>query len=138
MQDKGKLRTRGPRSLDSIVVGYYRGNELKIRDEQVQLPEETANVLVILTPDVFFRAGGLSRVAREVEDGVFKYDQVHLVILHGEYIGESEGPSTCEVGEHRYTRRIVDGFAEHDLILVNRHSQKKLSENLFSKFFRSF
>ena len=72
MRDKGKLRTRGPRSLDSIVVGYYRGNELKIRDEQVQLPEETANVLVILTPDVFFRAGGLSRVAREVEGGVFK------------------------------------------------------------------
>ena len=45
------------------------------------------------------------------------------MILHGEYIGESEGPSTCEVGEHRYTRRIVDGFAEHDLILVNRLSQ---------------
>jgi hypothetical protein len=110
----------------------------KIRDEQVQLPEETANVLVVLAPDVFFRAGGLRRVAREVEEGVFKYDQVQLVILHGEYIGQSEGPSTCEVGEHRYTRRIVDGFAEHDLVLVNRHSQKRLSESLFSKFLRSF
>jgi hypothetical protein len=110
----------------------------KIRDEQVQLPEKTANVLVILAPDVFFRAGGLRRVAREVEEGVFKYDQVHLVILHGEYIGDSEGPSACEVGEHRYTRRIVDGFAEHDFVLVNRHSQKKLSESFFSKLSRSF
>ena len=110
----------------------------KIRDEQVQLSEETANVLVILAPDVFFRAGGLHRVAAEVEEGVFKYDQVHLVTLHGEYIGESEGPSTRDVGEHRYTRRIVDGFAEHDLILVNRQSQRKLSDGLFSKFLRSF
>jgi hypothetical protein len=110
----------------------------KIRDEQVQLPEEMANVLVILTPDVFFRAGGLRRVAREVEEGVFKRDHVHLVILHGEYMGGPEGPSACEVGEHRYTRRIVDGFAEHDLVLVNRHSQRKLSDSLFSKFLRSF
>lgn len=110
----------------------------KIRDEQKQLPEETANVLVVLASDVFFRAGGLRKVSREVEEGVFKYDQVHLAILHGEYIGEFEGPSMCEVGEHRYTRRIVDGLAEHDLVLVNRHSQKKLSDSLLSKFLRSF
>jgi hypothetical protein len=110
----------------------------KIRNEQVQLPEETANVLVVLAPDVFFRAGGLRRVAREVEVDVFRYGQVHLVILHGEYIGESEGPSTCEVGEHRYTRRIVDGFAEQDLILVNRQSHRRLSNSFLCKFMRPF
>jgi len=124
----------GPTMTSNDTVRIKR----KIRDEQVQLPQETANVLVILAPDVFFRAGGLRRVAREVEQGVFKYDQVHLVILHGEYVGESEGPSTCKVGEHRYSRRIVDGFAEHDFVLVNRHSRKRLSDSSFSKLLRSF
>ncbi len=124
----------GPTMISNDTVRIKR----KIRDEQVQLPEATANVLVMLTPDVFFRAGGLGRVAREVDEGVFKYEQVHLVILHGEYVGEPEGPSACEVEEHRYSRRIVDGFAEHDLVLVNRHSQRKLSDSLFSIFLRSF
>jgi hypothetical protein len=120
----------GPTMTSNDTVRVKR----KIRDEQMQLPEEAANVLVILAPDIFFRAGGLRRVAREVEEGVFKYDQVHLVILHGEYIGEHEGPSACDVGEHRYRRRILDGVAEHDLVLVNPHSQRKLPD----RFLRAF
>jgi hypothetical protein len=110
----------------------------KIRDEQLQLPEETANILVVSTPDVFFRAGGLRRIAREVEGAVFKHDQVHLVILHGEYIGEAEGPATCDVGEHRYSRRIVDGTVEQYLVLVNQHSRRKLSNSFLSRSFLFF
>jgi hypothetical protein len=78
------------------------------------------------------------RVINEVEAGVFEYDHVHLVIVHGEYIGTREVPFTGHEREHRYTRRIVDGTAENDLLLFNRHSRTKLSNNLLAKFRRFF
>jgi hypothetical protein len=121
-----------------MISNDTRRIKWKIRSEQMQLPHGNANVLVVLAPDVFFRAGGLRRAAREVEEGVFKYDQVHFLVLHGEYTGEPKGPTSGGVREHRYSRRIVDGSVEQNLVLVNRHSRRKLSDSLFSKFSRSF
>jgi hypothetical protein len=110
----------------------------KIRNEQVQLPRDSANVIVILATDAFLRAGGVRRVMREVEVGVSEYEQVHLVLVHGEYIDDREVPFTGHDGQHQYTRRIVDGMVESDLLLVNQHSQTKLSSNLLGKFRRFF
>lgn len=110
----------------------------KIRNEQVQLPRDSANVIVILATDAFLRAGGLRRVISEVGVGVSEYEHVHLVIVHGEYIDDREIPFTGRDGEHQYTRRIVDGMVESDLLLVNQHSQTKLSSNLLAKFRRLF
>jgi hypothetical protein len=110
----------------------------KIRKEQAQLPRENANVIVIQAPDAFLRAGGVRRVINEVEEGVLEYDHVHLVIVHGEYIDSRAVPFTGHEREHRYTRRIVDGTAENDLLLFNRRSRTKLSDGLRDKFQRLF
>jgi len=110
----------------------------KIRNEQVQLPRDGANVIVILATDAFLRAGGVRRVMSEVEVGVFEYEHIHLVIVHGEYIDDREVPFTGSEREHQYTRRIVDGMVESDLLLVNQHSRTKLSTNLIAKFRRFF
>jgi hypothetical protein len=110
----------------------------KIRNEQVQLPRESANVIVILATDAFLRAGGVRRVINELEVGVSEYEHIHLVIVHGEYIDDREVPFTGQEREHQYTRRIVDGLVESDLLLVNQHSRTKLSTNLLAKFFRLF
>lgn len=110
----------------------------KIRNEQVQLPRDSANVIVILATDAFLRAGGVRRVISEVEVGVSEYEHVHLVIVHGEYIDDREVPFTGHEREHQYTRRIVDGMVESDLLLVNQHSRTKLSTNLLAKFRRFF
>ena len=110
----------------------------KIRNEQDQLPRDKANVIVILASDAFFGAGGVLRVINEVEVGVIKYDHVHLVIVHGDYIDDRKVPFTGWQREHRYTRRIVDGIAENDLLLLNRHSRMKLSPNLLERFYRVF
>lgn len=110
----------------------------KMRDEQDQLPRDNANVIVILAADTFLGLGGVRKVIGEVEEGVFKYDHVHLVIVHGEYIDDRAIPFTGHDRDHRYTRRIVDGTAENDLLLLNRDSRMKLSPNLFEKFCRVF
>jgi len=110
----------------------------KIRNKQDQLPRDKANVIVILDADAFLRAGGVRRVISEVEEGVFKYDHVHLVIVHGEYIDDREVPFAGYKDGHRYTRRIGDGIAENDLLLLNRHSRMKLSPDLLAKFYRVF
>ena len=110
----------------------------KIIKEQAQLPRDNANVIVILAPDAFLRAGGVRRVISGVEDGVFQYDHVHLVIVHGEYIDDREVPVSGHEREHRYTRRMVDGIAENDLLLLNRHARKRLSDSVLDKFRRLF
>jgi hypothetical protein len=110
----------------------------KIRNEQAQLPRDSANVIVILATDAFLRAGGVRRVISEVEVGVFEYEHVHLVIVHGEYMDDRGVPFTGHEREHRYTRRIVDGMTESDLLLLNPHSRTKLSNSLLAKFHRFF
>jgi hypothetical protein len=124
----------GPRINTNTTVRLKR----KIRDEQDQLPRDKANVIVMLATNAFLGAGGVRRVINEVEEGVIKYDHVHLVIVHGDYIDDREVPYTGYEREHRYTRRIVDGIAENDLLLVNRNSQMKLSPDLLAKFYRVF
>ncbi len=110
----------------------------KMRDEQDQLPRDNANVIVILAADTFLGLGGVRKVIREIEEGVFKYDHIHLVIVHGEYIDDRAIPFTGHDRDHRYTRRIVEGTAENDLLLLNRDSRMKLSPNLLEKFCRAF
>jgi hypothetical protein len=105
----------------------------KIRREQQQLPRGYANVIVILAPDTFLGLGGVPRVIREVEDMVFKYDHVHVVIVHGEHIDDRKAPFSGDVGGHGYTRRILDGTVENNLLLVNRDSRMKLSPELLNK-----
>lgn len=112
--------------------------KLKIQREQDQLPRDSANVIVILAPDAFLGLGGVRRVIREVEEEVFKYDHVHLVIVHGEYIDDREVPFIGQTGGHQYTRNIVDGTVENDLLLLNRDSRMKLSPNLIARFYRVF
>jgi hypothetical protein len=124
----------GPLIRSNTTVRLKR----KIRDEQDQLPRDNANVIVILAADAFLGAGGVRRVISEVEEGVFKYDHVHLVIVHGEYIDDREVPFTGHEREHRYTRRIVDGTVENDLLLLNRDSRMKLSDDLLAKFCQLF
>lgn len=106
----------------------------KISKKQAQLPRDAANVIVILAADAFIRAGGVRRVINEVEERVFRYDHVHLVIVHGECIDNQAIPFTGREREHRFTRRIVDGKTENDLLLINRHSRTKLSPDLLEKF----
>jgi hypothetical protein len=110
----------------------------KIRDEQDQLPRDYANVIVILAADAFLGLGGVQRVISELEEGALKYDHVQLVIVHGEYIDDRAVPFTGHDRGHRYTRKIVDGTAENDLLLLNRHSRMKLSPNLLEKVSRVF
>jgi hypothetical protein len=110
----------------------------KIKKKQLQLPRDSANVIIILATDAFLRAGGVPRVMSEVEVGVFEYQHIHLVIIHGEYIDDREAPFTGHEREHQYTRRIVDGMVESDLLLVNQHSRTKLPANLLAKFRRFF
>lgn len=110
----------------------------KIRREQAQLPLDSANVIVNLATDAFLRAGGVRRVIYEIEEGVFEYDHVHLVIVYGEYIDNREVPFAGHEREHRCTRRIADGTAENNLLSFNRHSRTKLSNNLLAKFCQFF
>ena len=110
----------------------------KMRDEQDQLPRDNANVIVIRAADAFLGLGGVQRVIGEVEEGVFKYDHVQLVIVHGEYMDDQAVPFTGYDRGHRYTRKIVDGTVENDLLLLNRHSRMKLSPNLLEKVSRVF
>jgi hypothetical protein len=106
----------------------------KIGHEQVQLPRDKAGVIVILATDAFLRAGGVARVISEVEDDVFKHDHVHLVIVHGEHSDPRELPFAGYQGEHQYTRRILDGNVENELMLVNHRARMKLSDDLLAKF----
>jgi hypothetical protein len=124
----------GPALISKDTVKIKR----KIKIEQAQLPRDNANVIVILAPDAFLRAGGVRRVISEVEDSVFQYDHVHLVIVHGEYIDDREVPVSGHEREHRYTRRMVDGVAENDLLLFNLHARKRLSDSVLDKFRRLF
>jgi len=124
----------GPRIRRNDTVRLKR----KMRDEQNQLPRDNANVIVILAADAFLGLGGVRRVIGEVEEGVLKYDHVHLVIVHGEHIDDRAVPFTGHDGDHRYTCRIVDGTVENDLLLLNRNSRIKLSPNLLEKFCQVF
>lgn len=124
----------GPTMTSNDVVRIKR----KIRDEQEQLPRENSNVLLILATDIFFRAGGLRRVIAEVEVRASEYGHIQLVILHGQYTGFQDRPSTLQIADHRFNRQIRDGMTETDLVIFNRKSQIKLSGEILGKFYRSF
>jgi hypothetical protein len=125
---------RGPVFTRNDTVRLRR----KIKREQEQLPRDHASVIVILAADAFIGTGGVRRVIAEVGGEVFKYDHVHLAIVHGEYIDDREVPFIGQTEGHQYTRRIVDGTVENDLLILNRDSRMKLSPNLLAKFYRVF
>ncbi len=110
----------------------------KIRKEQVQLPRDQANGILILDTDMFLRTRDLRMLISEVEEEVYKYPHVPIVIVHGEHLG-GYVPTILQKEEHRYTRRDVDGMmTEDNLLLLNRYSPVKLSANLLAKFYRAF
>lgn len=74
----------------------------------------------------------------EVEEEVYKHAHIPIVIVHGEHIG-GRGPAILQRGEHRYTRKEIDGMmTEDNLLLLNRYSPTKLSANLLARFYRVF
>lgn len=110
----------------------------KIEKEQRQLPSHAMNAILILDTIVFSKAQNLKNLINEVEEEVYKHSHVAIVILHSEYIGDGEGPPMFQKGEHRYTHREIDGATEENLLLLNRYSRVRLSDNLVAKFCRVF
>ena len=110
----------------------------KIYRKQKQLPMDSANVIVILAADAFLRGGGVARVISEVEDDVFKYDHIHVVIVHGEHGDPREVPFAGYEREHQYTRSFVDGKVGNNLMLVNQRARMRLSDGLLAIFRQIF
>jgi len=104
--------------------------KLAVAKEQSQLPKDVASAILIQDTDIFFRSRDIREVINEVEEEVYKYPHVPLVVIHGSHISGA-GPEVAQKGEHRYTRRSVDEmYTEDNLLFVNRYSPTKLSANL--------
>lgn len=125
---------QGPKFDDNCVERLKR----KIEKEQQQLPPDSANAILIDDTDIFFRSRSIREVINQIEEEVYKYAHVPLVIVHGSHLTGAP-PEVLQKGQHRYTRKSIDRmYTEDEILFVNRYSPTKLSANLLSKFLRAF
>ncbi|MGP0099722.1 MAG: hypothetical protein ACLPHI_22040 [Terriglobales bacterium] len=108
----------------------------KIAEKQRQLPKDQPGVILVLDNDAFFRAE-VRTLIREVEEEVFRYPHVPVVIVCGKSLS-SEPPEVVQIGQHRYTLRSDDLMTERHIFLLNRYSSVPLSTSLLSQFWRAF
>lgn len=125
---------QGPPYDENLIARLKR----KIEREQRQLPADYPNVVLIRNTDLFFRIRDMRSVMSELEEEVFRYPHVPLVLVTGSHLTGLPA-EVMQYGEHRYTRRTVDPMCVEDcLLFINRYSPVKLSATLLSKFLRVF
>lgn len=110
--------------------------KFKLAKEQSQLPHDFPNVILVGNSDIFFRVRDVRLLLSNLEEEVFKYPHVAIVIVRGEHLCGFP-PDVIQKGEHRYIRRSVDEMAtEESLVLLNRYSPKPVSASVISKILR--
>lgn len=120
-----------------IPANHVERLRKKIANEQEQLPLNAANALLIQNTDIFFFTKDIRALISALEEDVYRYPHLAMVIIQGINIG-GEAPEVIQKGEHRYSRRAVDDMCEQSLLLVNRFCSTKLSIHTLSSFLRVF
>ena len=109
----------------------------KISREQAQLPADAANTLLIKNTKVFLFTRDIRALISELEEEIYKYRHLAMVIIQGSNLGGLP-PEVIQEGQHRYTRRAVGDMCEQSLLLVNRFCSTRLSINTLSSFLKVF
>jgi hypothetical protein len=111
----------------------------KIKTEQEQLPPGSANVLVLENNSVFSHAPDVLTLISELEEKVYKYRHVAIVIVRGRYdTYREELPWKLEEGEHRFEHQARVRHVEEILLLSNRFADVKPSEELRARLLSAF
>lgn len=111
----------------------------KIKREQEQLPPGNANVLVLENNFVFSHAPDVLTLISDLEEKVYKYRHVAIVIVRGRYnTNREELPWKLEEGEHRFEHQARVRHVEEILLLSNRFADVKPSEELRSRLLHAF
>jgi hypothetical protein len=109
----------------------------KIATEQGQLPHEGISTLLIQDSDIFLRTNDIRALISELEEEVYRYPRLALVVVRGSSIGGPE-PEVIQKDQHRFTRKVVGNVCEQTLLLLNRFCSTPLSPSTISAFWRAF
>lgn len=134
----------------NLNVGQFEGpvidvNELqrthqKIAREAQQLPRNSPHLLVIKSNGLFnYGEADIKAVISELEESVYRFPHVLLVVLSANYIGKIEKGSMIK-GQHVYVSKESkdDTSAEQLIILLNQYCNHKVSPATMSKITKAF
>jgi len=111
----------------------------KIKEEQKQLPHNHANVIIIKDNTLFFHMYDPRKAINELEEEVYKYPHLLIVIISGGYMGTGE-PSTIMEDQHFFFKKVrADIFSvDEHILLLNKYRNPGISPSTISKIYTAF
>ncbi|OGF01590.1 MAG: hypothetical protein A2509_03085 [Candidatus Edwardsbacteria bacterium RIFOXYD12_FULL_50_11] len=117
-------------------VNHFRRLEAKVFKEQEQLPIDKPGIIIIESNDLFRTRDYRGTISR-IEDIVYKYDKLAVLIISGSYIGSGSNVIIQKEG-HKYI-----GIKKNDLLfeqyyfIKNKYCNHKLSKETLDKIIKS-
>jgi len=111
----------------------------KIKEEQKQLPHDHANVIIIKDNTLFFHMYDPRKAINELEEEIYRYPHLLIVIISGGYMGTGE-PVTIMKDQHLFIRKIRADILSVDeyILLLNESRSLSISPSTISKVYKAF
>ncbi|MEW6231759.1 MAG: hypothetical protein AB1566_05510 [Chloroflexota bacterium] len=110
----------------------------KIENEQKQLPSNHPNILIIRNNNLFFHVRDIRKTINELEEAVYEYPHLLVVVIAGGYMGSGENVITMK-DQHVFIKKTkADLFVEQYIILFNQFCGLKISPSTITKVYNSF
>ncbi|MBI5806278.1 hypothetical protein HZA73_09550 [candidate division TA06 bacterium] len=118
-------------------VNHIHRLEAKVYTEQKQLSTDSPGIIIIEDNNFIFRTSDITEIIAKVENIVYKYNNISLLIISGGFRGRSTDETT-KVGDHYYVR-VVDNDMSVDqyIIMVNKYCDHPVSQDTFDKIMSS-
>ena len=112
--------------------------KLKINKEQLQLPKDHANILVIVDDEWFFRDSNVERSINELEEGIYDFGHVFAAIIAGESPG-SDANRIIMKDQHMLIEKVRPYYRmDKAIILFNGYCRQIISPNTIAKMYDAF
>jgi len=121
----------------------YDANEVvrvrrKIEREQKQLPVTGSNIVIIQNNDIFDYLNDIRKLISALEEEVYKYEHLLIVVVSGSHIGNGRIFNTMK-DQHIYVEKLqFDVIVYKHILLLNRFCKFRISPRLITKVYTAF
>jgi len=111
----------------------------KIKEEQKQLPHDHANVIIIKNNTLFFHMYDVRKAINELEEEIYRYPHLLIVIISGGYMGMGE-PTAIMKDQHLFVKKVKADILSVDehILLLNKYCTFNISPSSIAKIYTAF
>ena len=134
--------------VHGLSIGEFRGPsynldevkriKFKINTEQLQLPKDHANIVVIVDDEWFFGESNVVKSINELEEGIYDFGHIFAAVITGESPGSGANRIITK-DQHMLIEKVRPYYEmEKSIILFNNYCKQKISPNTISKMYDAF